>query len=298
MKHLRVGNSVAGIMAATLALADCSGSAVAPPVPAMHAAAQTAKASFTIHWPSHAVAAAGAGRKPLFISPSALSVIVEVNPNDPTAGPVTFANANGSATSTVSINAPVGTDEFIFTLWDTLQKPSETQPTGNLLGQADVPGQTVAAGRNNVVNATIGGVTQHISTAPVAGQPFVESDASGGYDLVGDMPVTFSATAYDAGGNVIVAPGAPTLSFSAAGSSSSTIDVLPVWGIQAVSRSRRRRLRLLPQIRSPCWLRHRTRASRTQRRQTSQYACGRLSTFRMRLEAVRRLPHTTTAGTL
>ncbi len=217
---------------AAFTLAGCAGGGAALPSLTGHSvtSARTAKASFTIHWPAHAIASPKSANRARsqYISPSALAVVVEVNPNAATPGPITFANANGAQTSTVTIDAPVGNDEFVFTLWDTQQTAGETQAVGNLLGQADVASQTIVAGQVNTVNATIGGITSRISIAPIAGQAFVETDPTIGYDLVGDLPATFAATAYDAGGNVIVSPGAPSLSFAASSGSAGFISVQPV----------------------------------------------------------------------
>lgn len=215
------------VLSTAFALPGCSGGGNA--LPGTVRTKATTKAAFTIHWPQHAITAQQAGRKPMFVSPSALAVVVEVNPNAATAGPVTFANANGASTSTVTIDAPTGSDEFVFTLWDTAQTAGETQPVGNLLGQADVT-QTVVAGQTNTVNATIGGVTSRIAIAPAAGQTTLQTDSAIGYDLIGDTPATFTATAYDAGNNVIIPPGAPSLTFSASGASAAYLDVEPVNG--------------------------------------------------------------------
>jgi len=214
----------AALAAPSLLLAACSGGGSLPPKavtsgPATH---PMAIASFTIAWPAHAISSRG--KSPHFISPSAMSVIVEANPNASTPGPVTFANASGASASTVTFDAPVGTDDFVFTLYDAPQQTGETQSVGNLLGQADVPSQTIVAGKINTINAVIGGVTAHVAVAPVASQPFVETDALGGYDIVGGGVATFGVTPYDADGNVIVAPGAPAFSFSSA-SAGTNIDL-------------------------------------------------------------------------
>jgi hypothetical protein len=200
--------------------------------------AKKAKAAFTIHWPAHAVAASVhtmSGRTPKFISPSAMAVVVEVNPNAATPGNITFSgqpvivNNNGTATSTVNIDAPVGSDEFVFTLWDQAQTAGETQPVGNQLGQADVV-QTIVANQTNNVNAVIGGITSHINIAPLPNQLLLEADPGIGYDLVGEAPETFVATAQDADGNAIVGPGAPTLAIAATSGAAPYINVQPVSG--------------------------------------------------------------------
>lgn len=222
----QVRTLAASVLCASTLLAGCGGGGTG--LPHTHTSASRAEAAFTIHWPAHAVAAAST-RSPKFISPSAMAVVVEVNPNKSTPGPITFLNYAGSPTGTVMIDAPVGSDEFVFTLWDQPQVAGETQPVGNELGQADVV-QTIAANQTNNVNAVIGGITSHIAIAPLPNQPLVETDAGAGYDLVGEMPATFVATPQDADGNAIVAPGAPSLSVAVANGYASYVSVQPVNG--------------------------------------------------------------------
>jgi hypothetical protein len=181
-----------------------------------------ATASFTIRWLQKAASA----HRPHYISPSAQSVIVEVNPVASSPGPVTFANNTGSPTTTVTFDAPAGTDDIVFTVYDAAQQTGETQAQGNLLGQVELPAQTITVGQQNNIAATIGGITSRIDLAPAAHQPFVETDPNGGYDIVGDTAQTFVATPYDADGNVIVGPGSPALSFSST-SAGTSLDVEP-----------------------------------------------------------------------
>lgn len=199
------------IAAITVLLAGCGGghsggtlppTTVSSPKPASHAAVQ-----FTMHWPSKTTTSA---RKPKYISPATQSVIIQINPTaSPSPGPVTFANisqATGNPpTSTLDINAPVGSDDFVIQLYDAQQTAGETAPNGNLVGQTEVT-QTITAGQLNTINATIDGVAYGVSIAPVANQPTAETTASG-FDIVGAAPVTFQVNALDADGNVIVPPG-------------------------------------------------------------------------------------------
>ncbi len=233
---MKVRTHVSALTASLLCasmLGGCSGGgSTVPQAPAGTKA--NAKAAFTIHWPQH-TAAAVTRRSPHYLSQSAQAVIVEVNPNAATpgkvnfSGPLTIINNNGTPTTTVAIDAPVGSDEFIFTVWDAQQSATETTPAGNLLGQSDVT-QTIVAGKTNNVGAVIGGITSSIDIKPLANQPFLETDATIGYDLVGDTPETFTATPKDVDGNIIVGPGAPTLSFAPSTTSGAYLNVAPVSG--------------------------------------------------------------------
>jgi len=161
-----------------------------------------------MHWHSRATGAHR--RRPLFISPSAQSVVVEVNSAASPAGPVTFANApatSGSpATTTIAIDAPAGPDDFSISLFDQPQTPGETVPAGTQLGRAEVT-QTINPGVTNVLNAIVSGIVGGVQVAPAANQPFVETLSATppqAYALVGDQPETFVVTAVDPDGNVIV----------------------------------------------------------------------------------------------
>ncbi|HKU67304.1 MAG TPA: hypothetical protein VJP85_05995 [Candidatus Baltobacteraceae bacterium] len=199
----------AGAAACIALLAACSGGT--PALPPARGAQALQDVSFTMHWPSRRDLAHL--RRPLYISPSTLSVVIEVN-SDPTLtvkadNPST---AGSTATSTVNVAAPVGSDTFYFTLWD------GTGGTGNELGQAQVT-QTVVAGKVNTIGATVNGVLAKIGISPDAGQPFLEVGTNSGgtpaFTMVGDVPATFAISPLDADGNVIVAPGAvPSISLA------------------------------------------------------------------------------------
>lgn len=187
------------------ALAGCSAGSNSAALPHTGDFNRTAGVAFTMKWPAPGSAAS---RRPHFVSPSTQSVIIEVN-GDPSH--TTFVNApQNGGTSTVAINAPIGQDSFVISLYDQPQTPGETSTVGNELGQATVS-QTIESGKTNVVNATVSGIVSRVAVAAAPNQPFIEPLKTGGFSLVGDAAQVFTATALDADGNVIVPAPALTI---------------------------------------------------------------------------------------
>jgi hypothetical protein len=167
--------------------------------------------AFTMHWPARP--AAQARRRPAFVSPSTQSIVIEVNPDASTPGPITFANAPSIAggTSTVTIDAPAGNDVFVISLYDQPQVPAETTAAGNELGSVTVA-QTIVANVTNTLSATAIGTVARVRIGPLPNQSNVL--AIGGssppaFELVGRAPATFTVAPLDVDGNVIVQPDAP-----------------------------------------------------------------------------------------
>jgi hypothetical protein len=205
-----VTSRAAGCAAAlVLAATGCGGGAHT--VPSAHDALARARSpvSFTMRWPDRAIRAA---RRPHFVSPSTLSVIIEVNPDAAAPGPVTFANNPGIAggTSTVAVDAPVGADVFVISLYDAAQTPGEATAAGTELGRVRLA-QTIVANTLNTLNATVIGTVASVRIGPLPNQANVVAPAGtpGAYELVGRAPATFTVAPLDAGGNVIVQPDAP-----------------------------------------------------------------------------------------
>ncbi|MGZ3519861.1 MAG: hypothetical protein ACXWNK_18220 [Vulcanimicrobiaceae bacterium] len=167
---------------------------------------------FTMHWP--AASSLAKLRRPTFVSPSTMSLVIEVNSDSSLTSVVNNPSTNGQPTnSTLAIDAPAGNDTFYFTLWD------QKDGGGNQLGQVAVS-QTIAGGKVNTLAATIDGVLAKVGIAAAGNQPFLEqaTDATGAsnFTLVGDQPATFTITPLDADGNIIVAPGTvPSISLTA-----------------------------------------------------------------------------------
>jgi streptogramin lyase len=170
-----IGAVVAGCSHGTIPVLPRPGSAPLP---------QTAKAVLTIKWPSPTPAPAIA---PKFLSPSTQSVAVSVNGGAPQ---VANRPSPPASTTSMTIDAPVGTDTFTFGAFD------QFNGSGSLLGVTTVT-QQIVAGQANVITATLNGVIDHIVLAlpnptPTAGT------------AVGQ---TLSVMAFDADNNVIVGPG-------------------------------------------------------------------------------------------
>src|SRR5579872_4875225 len=222
--------------------ADIGRDPVPPLAPPTHTPniSQSASVGFTIHWPSRSskrrILRNG---RPRFLSPSTASVIVEVNN---TSGPVTFANAppTGGGSSTIFIDAPVGSDTFTATLYDQPQVAGETSPVGDALGIGNTT-LNVQHAVLNTVNIAVAGIVSQIAVTPVSGQPLVES-INGVVSLVGDSPETFNATVEDADGNMILpqppiavsaeaantGTGAPSFVAVTPGSSTTSFSVQPI----------------------------------------------------------------------
>jgi len=190
-------------IAAVIALAGCGGGGTSlPPAVSTTKHAATGKVTFTMKWPTAKSPRASWRRLPQFISPSTASVAVEVNGGTPQ-----FFNnpsTSGSGTvSTLNIAAPVGTDDFVFSLWD------GPNGTGEELGQAEVSAN-VAPAAVTQITAEVVGIVSTVAIAPAAGQTNVlqSTDSTGKqtFSIVSDTPVTFTLTPEDADGNVIIYP--------------------------------------------------------------------------------------------
>lgn len=201
--------SVIALVALTSA---CSGGGAHALPPATQAPAAKARVpvSFTMHWPVRNTAQAK--RRPAFVSPSAQAVIIEVNPDAATPGPITFANAPAAGgTSTITIDAPAGQDVFVISLYDQPQVAAETTAAGNELGRVSVA-QTIAQNVTNTLSATVIGTVAGVRIGPLPNQSNIVAVAGSNppsYELVGRAPATFTVAPLDVDGNVIVQPDAP-----------------------------------------------------------------------------------------
>jgi hypothetical protein len=212
----------------------CAGSGQAIPRGG-HASSVKARVpvGFTMHWPARS--AALIKRRPAFVSPSTQSVVIEVNPDAATPGPVTFANApsSGGGTSTITIDAPAGNDVFVISLYDQAQVTSETAATGNELGRVTVA-QTIVANTTNTLSATVIGTVASVRIGPLPNQNNVIAAAGSAppaFELVGRAPATFTVAPLDVDGNVIVQPDAPpAIALTANVRATSILSVTPVSG--------------------------------------------------------------------
>jgi hypothetical protein len=206
--------SIVAIACLSITSACAGGGHALPPASHSTAAKVRVPVSFTMRWPSRATAQAK--RRPAFVSPSAQSVVIEVNPDATTPGPITFANAPaGGGTSTITIDAPAGQDVFVVSLYDQAQIAAETTAAGNELGRVRVA-QTIAPNVTNTLSATVIGTVASVRIGPMPNQSNVVVVAGSNppaFELVGRAPATFAVAPLDVDGNVILQPdAAPAIS--------------------------------------------------------------------------------------
>lgn len=144
------------------------------------------------------------------------------------------APANGCTQTTVSggtqytLTAPVpqGTYAFAVATWAAVPTGGSFASTSDLLSEAYVPSQTIAAGSSPTLSLSLDGIPAAVSFVPAAGQSHVAPDSNGGtnpgYAVIGNAPVNFYAYATDAAGYVITGDGAPTIQVAAYAGSTAT----------------------------------------------------------------------------
>ncbi len=160
-------------------VSGCSGGVgkVVPVTSRISAAAHTARVTFTMHWNSNGASAAH--RTPKYVPVTAQSVSVSVN-----GGLLQYLNSPGT---TLSIDAPVGTDQFVFATYD------DASGQGNVLSRAAVT-QSIVDGAANVVSAILEGVPASIAISLGNATPNAGTAAT--------IPIL--ASAKDADGNTII----------------------------------------------------------------------------------------------
>lgn len=196
-------------------LAACSGSGSS--VPSQNrstAAGKMAAATFTIKWTNPA--ATVAMRRKDTISPAAQSITVTINGKS-----AATANRGSSPTQTIALDAPVGTDQFVFNVYD---KPAGQ---GNLIGSAQV-NQLIVDGAANSVSAAIQAVCSvtNVSVSDAHPVSFGTYAAPSGtlyaqtltnLVLMGQFPTTLAVEPEDIDGDVIIVGTAGTVPYSLSG---------------------------------------------------------------------------------
>ncbi len=175
--------------------------AVPPVAPARGGAAQ---ATLSVHVPL-AAAAASAHARPAYISPSSAQLLVAVNGGAATTYGLTAQSPGCAVTAgtldcAFSVPAPSGNDAFALSIEDA---------AGNVLSK-NVVSATLAPGASTPVNVTLAGVPVAVRLVP-GSAAHIEGTASTGYHAPGLAPEPLEAEPLDADGNVIVGPGAPTI---------------------------------------------------------------------------------------
>jgi streptogramin lyase len=171
--------AVAALAVALSACGGGGGGTVVPPASGGPTTQGMGRVTFTMNWTSGTQSVV---RMPKYVPATARSVSVTVNGGTPQ-----YLN---SPTSTLVIDAPVGTDTFAFATYDA------QNGQGNVLGRALVT-KAIVLGTANTVSAVINGVVTAMTISlsnpsPNAGVP---------------ATVNVNLAAKDADGNTIVGPG-------------------------------------------------------------------------------------------
>src|SRR5581483_747204 len=175
---------LAAFAACAVLAAGCGGGAGSvPTAPGRAQSASTAQVTFTMHWASSSTSAAL--RTPKYVG-AAQSISVTVNGGSPQ-----FLNA---PLTTLVIDAPVGTDTFVFTTYDQLNGG------GNVISTASVTKQIVL-GAANTVSAVLNGVVASFTVtlqnaSPNAGVPASEQISINAFDADGNV-IAGSASNYE-----------------------------------------------------------------------------------------------------
>src|ERR1700681_5050534 len=143
----RLGQRLIGAVFVAVLAAGCSGGggakSVTPPTGSQPKA--MASVTFTMHW---GTGTAAVQRNPRYVPATARSVSVSVNGGTPQ-----YLNAPAS---TIVIDAPVGTDTFVFQTYD------QPNGQGNVLSRASVT-KTAVPGTANTVTAVLDGVVASVA---------------------------------------------------------------------------------------------------------------------------------------
>lgn len=185
----------------------------------------TAKVSFLIQWPKPK---ADLRRHSRFISPSTMSVVLQTGTgkNAVTA----IANNEGKPTTLLELDAPVGKDTFVVSLYDAVQTAGKPV-AGQELGQGEAE-QTVVAGKVNPLHVVIDGVISKIGVVLDPNSVMANLSGSLGQQTLtvfGDAPAIVKLEPLDGDGNVIVAPGVvPSINLQVGVESTGGIAITPI----------------------------------------------------------------------
>ncbi|MDH2910357.1 MAG: hypothetical protein PXZ07_09665 [Candidatus Eremiobacteraeota bacterium] len=221
--------SIAAVLA--FSLVGCGGGASSHAVlpGASQGATTGTNAQFVIKVPPKT--GTGTGRGPAYVSPSTQSISIQVDSGTPTVSNVTPGSPNCSVpaplsplTCTYALSLTPGAHTFTIKTFDGLAG------AGNVLSTNSAP-FTVVANQANVVNLTLAGVPASLLVEPGSGDAQIVGSGSAGFQFTGEVPHTVIVLPQDADGNLILGPGAPTISASVSGASSgSGLSVAPASG--------------------------------------------------------------------
>lgn len=185
-------------------------------------------------------------RKPEYVSAAVASIVYAITTPTGTASLVSGTNYANVAASpspctsgsnglvcTIAISAALsasGTYNVTIATYDTAQTaacvPGGTGCTGNLLGLATLP-ETITLGSATPVAVTLGGVPAYLQGQALTG--YVDGTGNNNTNnqltIYGGTPQTGVAEFLDASGNVIIPPGAPTVTASSSNTSALSVAV-------------------------------------------------------------------------
>ncbi|HTJ25587.1 MAG TPA: hypothetical protein VMA36_05410 [Candidatus Limnocylindria bacterium] len=183
------------------------GAAVTPPTAPVGGGVTTSgtQAKLTVIVPQAGTTTSSTSvRRPQYVSPSSTNLVVAVNGGTPTTYGLTPQSPGcvvqvGNVTCTFGVVAPAGQDALALTL---------TDGTGKVLSQ-NVVTATIAAGAATPVAVTLAGVPTSVAVVPGAGARIDGTSAP--YHFPGLFAQPVEVEPLDADGNVIIGPGAPTI---------------------------------------------------------------------------------------
>jgi DNA-binding beta-propeller fold protein YncE len=211
---------VAALCAAVVGLASCSGGggAIAPnPAPTSAHSSGTAKEQLVISIP-HKATTAGI-RRAQYVSAATQSVTVNVVPQG-SATPVSgFPQTMNLTTSSPNCVSTLASTQCTLTLalsagsYDvSLTTFDQTGGAGNVLSAAQSVPITVLSGQANTLPITLGGVPVSVQVVSAGGA--LTGSALSGFTLATNATANISVFGLDADGNMILGPGAPTVSLT------------------------------------------------------------------------------------
>jgi DNA-binding beta-propeller fold protein YncE len=198
------------------------------PSPARSAAPDATKTRLLITIPHAASGTASATRRPAYLSSSTQSATLNVTPQGSTTSIGGFPQTDNltptsaGCTSTLAntecvlqLSVPPGSYDLTLTTYD------QIGGLGNALSAAQSVPFTVAEGQANTVSLSLGGVPASaliVSTALA----FAGSTATG-FSMTTGTPASALVFAVDADGNIIVGPGAPTVTLTSSAPAQLTV---------------------------------------------------------------------------
>jgi len=177
-------------------------------------------ASITIRVPARATSVSA--RRPAYVSASTQSLVIAVDGVNGTPVNLTTGSPNCMAatsttplTCTAQIPVSAGSHTFAFTTFDA------TGGTGHQLSTASLT-KMIVANTLNSLSVVLTGIPVAIQVSGPAGSTGIVGNQTNGLQFLATTQQTITVTASDAGGNVIIGPGAPTLTANVSGPSANS----------------------------------------------------------------------------